>query len=139
MNGAAIVVGRGAQVIKLEDNNLAASLRHIRIRNVRGKTADSVVNRSCRDGIVDVDKTIGGKVRIESDSEQAALASRCRRNSEKGSGEQRSILDHPQLSCLQANEEPAVRGKGHCGGISQPGSDLRLSETGRKCRGDERR
>jgi hypothetical protein len=109
MDGAAVVVGRGTEIIELENNHLTASLRDVGVRDVRGKTADAIVDRGCRDSIVDVNKSVVGKVRIEGDPQQAALARRCGCYREKGSRQQCSILDDPQLPRLQADEEPAVR------------------------------
>ena len=68
---AAVVVGRTAEVVQIEEDRLAARHRDVAVRR---ESADAVVDGGCSGRVVDVDVVIGREVGIEGESEQAALA-----------------------------------------------------------------
>jgi len=70
---AAVMIG-GTQIIQVNNHRLAPGFRDIRIRDARGKTTDTVVDWCCRNGVINVNKPVGGKIRIESNPQEPALA-----------------------------------------------------------------
>ena len=132
MDRAAIVIGGAAQIIQVEDSHLAPCLRDVGIRDARGKTADAIMGRWRRGGVINVNKPVGGKIRIESDAQKSTLAECGGGDRGKRSREQGSAADHAQGSCLLADKEPAIRGERHRRGIGQPGRNLDLRKTGRE-------
>ena len=71
MQRPAVVDVRGRKVVEVEDGHLAAGDGDV---TVGRETADAIVNRRCRGGVVDVDDVIAREVGIERDAEQATLA-----------------------------------------------------------------
>src|SRR5262245_28013500 len=88
------------QRVELEDHDLAVGQRSI---TVRGEAADAVVYGGRLGGVVDVDVVIGGEIRIEGHSEQAALARRVDVERQKRRLEQGTVLDDAQVSGLFAD------------------------------------
>ena len=131
MDRAAIVIGRGTQVIQIDDEELAPRHGHVPIR---GETANTVMDRRGGNGVIDVNKMVTGEARIKRDTQQPALAQSSSCDRDERSWQQDPILDDAKLAPLQANEEPPVRCKVHRRRAAwrQVASHLRLAETSRK-------
>ena len=71
METASIVIGGAAKVVEIQDNYFTAGCGEIA---GYGKSADPIVDRGGGNGVIKVEVMVGGEVRIECDSEQAALA-----------------------------------------------------------------
>jgi hypothetical protein len=83
------------------------------------------MDRRRADGVVEINKRVGGKIRIEGDPEQSALAICTGWYGDKRSGQEDTVLDDAELAPLEANEEPAIRRKIHRRrAASQVGSEL---------------
>ncbi len=66
---AAVVIGRASQIFKLENNGFTPSSGHVA---VGGETANAIMGS--RDSVIDIDKLVGGKIWIESHSQESPLA-----------------------------------------------------------------
>src|SRR5437762_11868585 len=97
MDRAAIVVGGGAEVVEIQDNDFAARCSGIA---GRGKPANSVVNWRRRNRIINVEVMIGGEIRIERDSEKAAFAGGMDRQADEWCAEQHTVFYYVQLTTL---------------------------------------
>ena len=132
---AAIVIGRAAQIIKIEDRYFTTRRCYV---TVCSEATDPIMNRGRRRSVVNVQELIARKARIESNSEQSTLAGGINRQRYEGRGQQSAILDHSQLACLLANKQAAIGCKGHSRRVRQTTRDERLSKTrrqsGRPCR-----
>ena len=71
METASIVIGGAAKVVEIQDNYFTAGCGEIA---GYGKSADPIVDRGGGNGVIKVEVMVGSEVRIECDSEQAALA-----------------------------------------------------------------
>ena len=110
MDRAAIVVGGGAEVVEIQDNDFAARCSGIA---GRGKPANSVVNWRRRNRIINVEVMIGGEIRIERDSEKAAFAGGIDRKADEWCAEQHTVFDHAQLPTLLTDKKPSIWGERH--------------------------
>lgn len=104
---AAVMIG-GTQIIQVHNYRLAPCFRDVGVRDAGGETADTVVDWCCRNRVINVNKPVGGKIRIERNSQEATLAGCSGRYRGKRSRQQSPIADHTQRSCLLADKEPAV-------------------------------
>ncbi len=98
----------GTQIIQLHNNRLAPGFGDIGVRDARGKAADAIVDRCCRNRVINIDKPVGGKIWIECDSQKSALTRSGGDNRGKRSRQESSIADNAQCSALLADKEPAV-------------------------------
>ena len=103
---AAVVVRGAAQVVEVEDHDLAAGDGDVAIG---GEPADAVVHGGRRRRVVDVDEPVGGKCRIEGDSKQTALAD-CIMVERSTNGVARStpfLITRSRPPCSQTNKRPS--------------------------------
>jgi hypothetical protein len=99
------MICRATEIIQLENNRLAARNGDIAIRS---ETADAVVGRTSRNGVIDVNKLVVGKIGIEGHTQESTLAAGSSRHRDKRSWQQRSLADNAQGSSLLADKEAAV-------------------------------
>ncbi len=102
-------------------------LRHV---SVRGEAAHPVVDVGRRGRVVDVHPLVRREVGIKGDAQEPALAGGIHGDGDERRGQQRAVLDDPELAALLRHEDPPVRGEGHGGGIADPGGDPGLREPG---------
>ena len=119
------MIGRAAQVVEVEDDDLAAGHGDVA---VGGEAADAIVNGGRRRRVVDVDELVGREVRIEGDAEQAALADGVDGECKKRRRQQRAVLDDAQPAALLGDEEAAVGRELHRGRTRQAARDERFGE-----------
>ena len=112
MERAAIVIGGRAEVVEFQDNGFAARCGGVARRGV---TADPVVSRRTRNGVIDVNVVVRGEVRIECNPKQAAFTGRIDRDAQEWCAKQRAVLDHAHLAALEADKEPSIGRKCHRG------------------------
>jgi hypothetical protein len=130
VNRAAVVIS-GTQIIQVNNHHLAPGFRDVGVSHTRGETADAIVDRCCRNRVINIDKPVGGKIWIECDSQKSTLTRSGGGNRGKRSRQESSIADNAQCSALLADKEPAVGGKGHRRGVRRA-CQLDFCETRRK-------
>lgn len=133
MQSTAVVIRGAAQVVEVEQHHFT----HARVDDIAigSKSADPVVNRRRRRGVVDVDELVAREVRIEGKAEQLALAGRIDAECQKRRRQQHTVLDHAQLTTLLCHEQPAIRRKIHGGGIGKAVHHRHVLKPRREARG----
>jgi hypothetical protein len=125
VDGAAVVVRRGREVVEVEDRHLAP--RDCDVAR-GGEAADPVMQCRRRGGVVDVDVAVRGERRVECDAEQAALAAGVDRDGQERLREQRAVLDHPETTALLGDEQSPVGSERHRRRRGEAGRDRSLGE-----------
>src|SRR5258708_1429219 len=97
MDRAAVVIARCAQVVEIENNQLASGHDYIAVCR---KATNAIMRWRSGHRVIDVEKVIGGEVGVKSNPEQAALTRRIHCQGHKWSRQQGAILDHAQAATL---------------------------------------
>ena len=111
VHGAAVVVGRAAQVVEVEDDNF--SLRRVCDIPVGFEAADAIVDGRRRGGVIHVHVLVGREVRIEGHTQEATFPGGIHRHADEWRRKERSVLDDAQLPGLIGHKEPAIGRKLH--------------------------
>ena len=125
---------RDRERVHLEDDNFAIGDGDVAVGR---KAADAVVARGTFGRVVDVDKMIRGKVRVERDAEDAALAvcvNLCGKVYERRR-EQRVVFDDDDAARLLRDEEATVGRKLHRHGVRQTCSHFPFRKSRGQCGG----
>src|SRR6266576_573709 len=112
MDRAAIMVGGGAEVVEIQDNDFAARCGGV---TRRGITADPIMGRRTGDGVIDVNVLVRREARVERDPKQPAFTGRIDRDAQEWCAEQRAVLDHAYLAALKTDKEASIGRKCHRG------------------------
>ena len=131
VHGAAVVIGRAAQVVELEEDELTARDGHVAVGR---EAADAVVNRWRGGRVEHIHELVRGEVRIERHAQEPALAGRIDGQADEGRREQRSVLDDAQLPALLRHEQPPVGSELHGRGIRQAADHQHVLEPWRQVR-----
>src|SRR5258708_34975783 len=102
MDRAAVVIARCAQVVEIENNQLASGHDYV---SVCSKATNPIVRWRSGHRVIDVEEVIGGEVGVKRNPEQAALTRRVHCQGHKWSRQQGAILDHARASPLLTNEQ----------------------------------
>ena len=109
MDGAAVVIGRGAQMIQRENIDSTRRIGRSPVHRVPTDLIERGRGAGGRDGVIEIDEVIGIKVGIVGDPDQAALAIRIHVERKHRRRQHHPVHDQAHHTGFHRHEQLTVR------------------------------